>query len=358
MSSKQAPPPLPEPLRVPVADSHTHLDMQDGSVEESLRKAASVGVTTVIQVGCDLKGSRWAAETAAAHENVHAAVALHPNEAPRIVHGDPDGWSRQGARESGGDAALDDALAEIDRLAALPRVLAVGETGLDYFRTGPDGMAAQERSFRAHVEIAKRHGKTLVIHDREAHADVLRILAEEGAPERTVFHCYSGDAEMAEVCAAAGYYMSFMRQCDFQKRSTVARRAHHSAAGACSRGDGRAFSHSGALPRTAQCAVSYSGHIAGDGRSAGDRRGRHGRGDRGQYGPRVRLLTRREYHSRTTSADVSRASRHRVVGLLGRVTVARLVSGPRPAFVADRTGPNRPGPDLVERRERVERREQ
>ncbi|WP_405985911.1 TatD family hydrolase [Streptomyces sp. NBC_00872] len=216
MSSKQAPPPLPEPLRVPVADSHTHLDMQDGSVEESLRKAASVGVTTVIQVGCDLKGSRWAAETAAAHENVHAAVALHPNEAPRIVHGDPDGWSRQGARESGGDAALDDALAEIDRLAALPRVLAVGETGLDYFRTGPDGMAAQERSFRAHVEIAKRHGKTLVIHDREAHADVLRILAEEGAPERTVFHCYSGDAEMAEVCAAAGYYMSFAGNVTFK----------------------------------------------------------------------------------------------------------------------------------------------
>ncbi|MGW6739810.1 TatD family hydrolase [Streptomyces sp. NPDC055025] len=216
MSSKQAPPPLPEPLRVPVADSHTHLDMQDGSVEESLRKAASVGVTTVIQVGCDLKGSRWAAETAAAYENVHAAVALHPNEAPRIVHGDPDGWSRQGARGSGGDAALDDALAEIDRLAALPRVLAVGETGLDYFRTGPDGMAAQERSFRAHVEIAKRHGKTLVIHDREAHADVLRILAEEGAPERTVFHCYSGDAEMAEVCAAAGYYMSFAGNVTFK----------------------------------------------------------------------------------------------------------------------------------------------
>lgn len=216
MSSKQAPPPLPEPLRVPVADSHTHLDMQDGTVEEGLVKAASVGVTTVVQVGCDLKGSRWAAETAAAYENVHAAVALHPNEAPRIVHGDPDGWSRQGAREGGGDTALDDALAEIDRLAALPRVRAVGETGLDYFRTGPEGMAAQERSFRAHIEIAKRHGKALVIHDREAHADVLRILAEEGAPERTVFHCYSGDAEMAEVCAAAGYYMSFAGNVTFK----------------------------------------------------------------------------------------------------------------------------------------------
>lgn len=216
MSSKDAPPPLPEPLGVPVADSHTHLDMQSGTVEEALARAAAVGVDTVVQVGCDLKGSRWAAETAAAHPQVHAAVALHPNEAPRIVLGDPDGWSRQGAREAGGDAALDDALAEIDRLAALPEVKAVGETGLDFFRTGPEGIAAQERSFRAHIEIAKRHGKALVIHDREAHDDVLRILAEEGAPERTVFHCYSGDADMARICAQAGYFMSFAGNVTFK----------------------------------------------------------------------------------------------------------------------------------------------
>ncbi|MGW7332811.1 TatD family hydrolase [Streptomyces sp. NPDC054840] len=215
---KDALPPLPEPLRVAVADSHTHLDMQSGTVEEGLAKAASVGVTTVIQVGCDLKGSRWAAETAAAYANVHAAVALHPNEAPRIVHGDPGrtpqppgagGGRSQGARAGGGEAALDGALAEIEALAALDHVKAVGETGLDYFRTGPEGMAAQERSFRAHIEIAKRQGKALVIHDRDAHADVLRVLREEGAPERTVFHCYSGDADMARECAAAGYYMSF-----------------------------------------------------------------------------------------------------------------------------------------------------
>ncbi|MEV7421378.1 MULTISPECIES: TatD family hydrolase [unclassified Streptomyces] len=216
MSSKQAPPPLPEPLRVAVADAHTHLDMQDSTVAEALESAAAVGVTTVVQVGCDLKGSRWAAETAEAYENVHAAVALHPNEAPRIVHGDPDGWSRQGERAAGGDDALDDALAEIDRLAALPQVRGVGETGLDYFRTGPEGVAAQERSFRAHIEIAKRHDKALVIHDREAHADVLRILTEEGAPERTVFHCYSGDAEMAGICADAGYYMSFAGNVTFK----------------------------------------------------------------------------------------------------------------------------------------------
>jgi TatD DNase family protein len=216
MSPKDAIPPLPAPLKVAVADSHTHLDMQEGTVEEALAKAASVGVTTVVQVGCDLKGSRWAAETAEAHENVHAAVALHPNEAPRIVLGDPDGWSRQGARTPGGDSALDEALAEIDRLAALPYVRAVGETGLDYFRTGEDGVAAQQRSFRAHIDIAKRHGKALVIHDREAHADVLRILAEEGAPERTVFHCYSGDADMAEICADRGYFMSFAGNVTFK----------------------------------------------------------------------------------------------------------------------------------------------
>ncbi|MBT2480518.1 TatD family hydrolase [Streptomyces sp. ISL-94] len=230
-ASKDALPPLPEPLRVAVADSHTHLDMQSGTVEEGLARAASVGVTTVVQVGCDVKGSRWAAETAAAHENVHAAVALHPNEAPRIVHGDPGGtsqppgagggWSRQGARTGGGDAALDDALAEIEALAALDHVKAVGETGLDYFRTGPEGMAAQERSFRAHIEIAKRQGKALVIHDREAHADVLRILRDEGAPERTVFHCYSGDAEMARLCAAAGYYMSFAGTVTFKNAAPL-----------------------------------------------------------------------------------------------------------------------------------------
>ncbi|MBM4795453.1 TatD family hydrolase [Streptomyces sioyaensis] len=213
---KDTPPPLPEPLRVAVADSHTHLDMQGSTVDEALAKAASVGVTTVVQVGCDLAGSRWAAETAAAYDSVHATVALHPNEAPRIVLGDPDGWSRQGAREAGGDAALDAALAGIAELAALPQVRGVGETGLDYFRTGPDGMAAQERSFRAHIEIAKRHGKALVIHDREAHDDVLRILREEGAPERVVFHCYSGDAAMAEICAAAGYFMSFAGNVTFK----------------------------------------------------------------------------------------------------------------------------------------------
>ncbi|RII15007.1 putative deoxyribonuclease YcfH [Streptomyces sp. YIM 130001] len=229
MSSKDSAPPLPEPLRGEVADSHTHLDMQDGTVQEALDKAASVGVTTVVQVGCDVAGSRWAADTAAAYAPVHATVALHPNEAPRIVLGDPGdpggtaqpsrsggGRSRHGERAAGGEAALDEALGEIDRLAALDHVKGVGETGLDYFRTGPEGKDAQERSFRAHIEIAKRHGKALVIHDREAHADVLRILKEEGAPERTVFHCYSGDAAMAQICAEQGYFMSFAGNMTFK----------------------------------------------------------------------------------------------------------------------------------------------
>jgi TatD DNase family protein len=206
---------------VPVADSHTHLDMQDGTVEEGLAKAASVGVTTVVQVGCDVRGSRWAAETADRYDAVHATVALHPNEAPRIVHGDPDGWSRQGARRAGGAAALDEALAEIDRLAGLPQVKGVGETGLDHFRTGPEGKEAQEASFRAHIEMAKRHGKALVIHDRDAHADVLRVLKEEGAPERTVFHCYSGDADMAQICAGAGYFMSFAGNVTFKNAQNL-----------------------------------------------------------------------------------------------------------------------------------------
>ncbi|MGY1436231.1 TatD family hydrolase [Streptomyces reniochalinae] len=199
----QAPPPPPEPLAHPVADSHTHLDMQEPAVADALAAAAAVGVTTVIQVGCDLERSRWAAETAAAWEPVWAAVALHPNEAPRLA-------------AEGGDALLDEALAGIEELAALPQVLAIGESGLDYFRTGEDGVAAQHRSFRAHIELAKRTDKALVIHDRDAHADVLRILQEEGAPERTVFHCYSGDAEMARVCADRGYFMSFAGNVTFK----------------------------------------------------------------------------------------------------------------------------------------------
>ncbi len=209
--ARTEPPPLPEPLRVAVPDCHTHMDMQGGDVAAIVAKAASVGVTPLIQVGCDLAGSRWAVRAATEHDTVWAAVALHPNEAPRIVYGvtaeEATQWDPE--RPAGGEAALDEALAEIDALAAHERVRAVGETGLDHYRTTAERWAVQERSFRAHIAIAKRHGKALMIHDRDAHDDVLRVLDEEGAPERVVFHCFSGGAELAKACADRGYYMSF-----------------------------------------------------------------------------------------------------------------------------------------------------
>jgi TatD DNase family protein len=225
----QTPPPVPEPLRVPVADSHTHMDMQTPGVEDIIAAAEGVGVTPLVQVGVDLPSSRWAAEVAAAHPGkVWAAVALHPNEAPRIVHGDgalgvePDDtdWVET-AREPAGFKGLEEALAGIDGLAALPQVVAVGETGMDTFRTGPEGARAQEESFRRHIAIAKAHGKAVMIHDRDAHDDVFRILAEEGAPERVVFHCFSGDAGMARMCAEHGYFMSFAGNVTFASAESL-----------------------------------------------------------------------------------------------------------------------------------------
>jgi TatD DNase family protein len=199
------PPPSPEPLPSPALDSHTHLDIvlgerpaggehgewaSDDDVDAEIAAAVAVNVPRLVQVGVDVASSRWSAALAARHPNVLAAVALHPNEA-------------------GAGRADDDALAEIDRLAALPRVRAVGETGLDRFRTGPEGWAAQEESFRAHIRIAKERGVALVIHDRDAHEEILRVLEDEGAPEHTVFHCFSGDAVFAKACAERGYVLSF-----------------------------------------------------------------------------------------------------------------------------------------------------
>ncbi|MFR9726151.1 TatD family hydrolase [Streptomyces sp. MS19] len=195
-AEENVPPPLPEPLAVPVADSHTHLDMQTPGVEEAVAKATAVGVPRLVQIGCDVERARWSVKTAAGHDAIWAGVALHPNEAARI-------------EAEHGPAALDAALDEIAAIAEHPEVRAIGETGLDYYRTGPEGTAAQQRSFRRHIRLAKERDVALVIHDRDAHADVLRILREEGAPRRTVFHCYSGDAAMSEVCAEAGYFMSF-----------------------------------------------------------------------------------------------------------------------------------------------------
>jgi TatD DNase family protein len=177
-------------LAVPVADSHCHLDIMGGDVAAQLEAARAVGIDTVVQIGVDVESSQLSASLAFDFDAVWAAVALHPNEAGR-------------------GAATDEALAEIALLARLPAVKAIGETGLDHYRTGPDGHRLQEESFRAHIQIAKDSGKALVIHDRDAHADVLRVLVEEGAPSTVVFHCYSGDAAMARVCADAGYYLSF-----------------------------------------------------------------------------------------------------------------------------------------------------
>lgn len=190
-------PPAPEALPFSVYDNHTHFDIADGdtvvSVAEQLEKAALVGVVGVVQVGTDVPSSAWGAELAAVNPRILAAVAIHPNDAPRL--------------DSAG--ALDDALAAIDALAAQPRVRAVGETGLDFFRTEQEGQPAQFASFEAHIEIAKRHGIALQIHDRDAHDEVLATLRRVGAPEKTVLHCFSGDADFARIAADQGWYLSF-----------------------------------------------------------------------------------------------------------------------------------------------------
>lgn len=214
-------PDAPEALPYPVVDNHCHLDhrayskaSEDGQsqagllipTDEALDRAAAVNVTRTVQVGCDLEGSRWAVETAATYPSVVAAVALHPNEAPVLA-------------EAGG---LDAALAEIDRLAqAGDHVRAIGETGLDYFRTGVDGREAQHASFREHIRIAKRHNKTLVIHDRDAHDDVLAVLDDEGVPDRVVMHCFSGDAAFAHECVARGAYLSFAGTVTFKNAKNL-----------------------------------------------------------------------------------------------------------------------------------------
>ncbi|MEJ7796352.1 MAG: TatD family hydrolase, partial [Nocardioides sp.] len=157
-------PPAPDPLPHPVVDNHCHLDIADGdwlATEEAIEAARAVNVTRIVQIGCDLPGARWAVEAAEKHDGLVVGVALHPNEAPRLA--------------AAGE--LEAAYDEIERLAqAHDEVRAIGETGLDHFRTGEDGRTAQEESFRRHIDLAKRLDKTLVIHDRDAHDDVLRIL--------------------------------------------------------------------------------------------------------------------------------------------------------------------------------------
>ncbi|PWN01263.1 AraC family transcriptional regulator [Nocardioides silvaticus] len=206
-------PPAPEPLPHPVVDNHCHLDIARGpagtapfDAREAIDAAAAVGVRRIVQIGCDLRGAAWAVEAAQEHPELVAGVALHPNEAPRL--------------EEAGE--LDAALDTIAALAAShPRVRAVGETGLDHFRTGPEGRAAQVRSFAAHIELAKRLDKTLVIHDRDAHQEVLDVLDAEGAPDRWVMHCFSGDADFARACLDRGAYLSFAGTVTFKNAAPL-----------------------------------------------------------------------------------------------------------------------------------------
>jgi TatD DNase family protein len=189
--------PLPEPLPFPVADAHAHIEIvtndapDSDAVRKVLDEAKSVGVDRIVQVGYSAEQSEWCAALADLYPGqVLAAVALHPNEAPVVE-----------------DLAAD--MAIIERLAHLPRVRAIGETGLDYFRTPPELRGVQQDSFKWHIELAKKTNKALVIHDRDSHEDVLSVLLEVGAPEKTVFHCFSGDVEMAKTCIERGYILSF-----------------------------------------------------------------------------------------------------------------------------------------------------
>ncbi len=185
--------PAPEPLPSAAFDSHCHLDLIDMAVADTLEQAAAAGINRVITVGVDAASSRWSADCAGAFPAVYAAVAIHPNET---------------AAAAATTAERDAVLAEIASLARLPRVRAVGETGLDYYRDSAPPQVQREW-FRAHIDIAKQAGKPLMIHDRNAHEDILGILAADGAPDQVIFHCYSGDAELAQRCARAGYLLSF-----------------------------------------------------------------------------------------------------------------------------------------------------
>ncbi|MET4225118.1 TatD family hydrolase [Oerskovia enterophila] len=219
-------PPAPEALPLPVVDDHTHLESIAGvlpdvdeegrpvpvpTVAQHVEDAARVGVDRMVQVGCDLPSARLTDALVREHRALLGAVAIHPNEATLhagVTEVGPDGLvPTPEARHAVG---LDDAIAEIAAIArGNDRIRAIGETGMDLFRTGPQGAAVQRESFRAHVALAKELGLPLQIHDRDAHAEVVEVLLADGAPERTVFHCFSGDVEMARLCAAQGWYLSF-----------------------------------------------------------------------------------------------------------------------------------------------------
>ena len=240
-------------------------------VEEALASARAVGITRLVTVGVDVASSRWAAATAAAHPEVIAAVAVHPNE-------------------SADSADLDRDLVAIAELAELPQVRAVGESGLDYYRTGEGGRAQQEESFRRHIRLAKAVGKALVIHDRAAHSDVLRVLDDEGAPDTVLMHCFSGDAAFARECVTRGYVLSYAGNVTFKSAEELRAALAVTPLEHVLVEDGRAVPHPGAAPRPAQRSRSDPVHAPND----GGRQGRHGRGVSGcgecQRDPGLRRL--------------------------------------------------------------------
>lgn len=215
-------PPLPQPLPAAVADAHVHIDMGSGrthnaldlnqdraEIEELIDAADQINVTKLINVGCEIPGARFAIEFAKRYPQVFAAVALHPNEAPRI------------AREEG-ESEYQRALVEIADLAKEEVCVAVGETGLDYFRTtSVEDLKVQEDSFRYHINLAKELDKTLMIHDRDSHQDILRVLDSEGIPNRVMMHCFSGDAEFAKQCVDRNFYLSFAGTVTFKNAANL-----------------------------------------------------------------------------------------------------------------------------------------
>lgn len=191
-------PDLPEPLIVGTYDNHTHLEIADGdqpmNYQDHLALANQVGILGAVQVGVTLESSKWSAEVASKDSRLLAAVAIHPNEAARYEN----------------KQALDADIDGIADLASQERVRAIGETGLDFFRTESEqGKSFQQHSFERHIQIAKDFGLALQIHDRDAHEQVVETLLRVGAPEKVVFHCYSGDIELAKICAEHGWYTSF-----------------------------------------------------------------------------------------------------------------------------------------------------
>jgi TatD DNase family protein len=207
-------PPLPDALPRPVTDNHAHIEpfqhfpAEPLALSEQVAQARAAGVQRIVQCGCDLAAARWTVEVAVKDPAVVGAIGLHPNDAARLA-----------AQPRG---AYADAFAQVADLArAESRVRAIGETGLDYYRTGPAGRPAQLAAFRDHIALAKELGLALQIHDRDAHADVIATLLQEGAPERTVFHCFSGDRQMAGVAAENGWYCSFAGTLTFKSSAEL-----------------------------------------------------------------------------------------------------------------------------------------